>query len=338
MPAQKPLCVTVGEPSGIGPDIILAAWRARKKYKLQTFWVLGDPAMLARRALQLSLAVKITSIEASQVHDAFDDHLPVIPLSGPMQGEPGKPSKRDAMLVIEAITRGVEAVFCGQASGLVTCPISKEALYAIGFGHRGHTDFLADLAASKTGKPCLPVMMIASNALRAVPVTIHVPLREVPGLLTVSLIVETARIVAQALTLQFGIAKPRLAVSGLNPHAGEGGTIGNEDAAIIRPAVEQLRAEGFEVAGPLPADGMFHQAARATYDAAICMYHDQALIPVKALAFADGVNVTLGLPFIRTSPDHGTALALAGTGKADPSSFVAALKLAAMLAKRNQER
>jgi 4-hydroxythreonine-4-phosphate dehydrogenase len=251
-----------------------------------------------------------------------------------MRGEPGKPYSGDAPLVVDAIRKGVGAVLSGRASAIVTCPISKETLYAAGFKYPGHTEFLAELAREHTGRTCLPVMMIASEALRTVPVTIHVPLRDVPSLLTRDLIVETARVTAHDLAKHFGIANPRLAVSGLNPHAGEGGTIGREEVEIIDPAIRQIQSEGINAFGPLSADTMFHAKARLTYDAAICMYHDQALIPAKTLAFENGVNVTLGLPFVRTSPDHGTAFSIAGTGSADPSSFVAALKLAHRLAKQ----
>ncbi len=326
--------MTIGEPAGIGPDIILFAWAARKRLKLPPFFVIGDPSMLSRRALALGLAVKISAVEAGEMPGAFGGGLPVVSLSGAMRGEPGKPSGQDAPLVIEAIRAGVDAVFAGKAGALVTCPISKEALYGAGFSHPGHTEYLAELAHEKTGGKVLPVMMIASDELRTVPVTIHIALAKVPQALTTSLIVETARVTARDLAARFGIAKPRLAVAGLNPHAGEGGAMGREDIEIVAPAVAQLRAGGIDATGPLPADTMFHAKARAGYDAAICMYHDQALIPAKTLAFEDGVNVTLGLPFIRTSPDHGTAFALAGTGRADPSSFVAALKMARAMALR----
>jgi 4-hydroxythreonine-4-phosphate dehydrogenase len=333
--AALPLCVTIGEPAGIGPDIILAAWAQRKRLKLPPFFVIGDPAMLARRALALSLAVKISAIEAGEAQGPFGG-LPVAGLSAAMTGEPGKPSATDAPLVIEAIRTGVDAVFAGKASGLVTCPISKEALYGAGFTHPGHTEFLAELAREKTGKTVLPVMMIASEAVRTVPVTIHIALSQVPQALSTQLIVDTARVTAQGLKQRFGIENPRLAVAGLNPHAGEGGAMGREDIEIIAPAIARLRAEGIEASGPLPADTMFHAKARAGYDAALCMYHDQALIPAKTLAFEDGVNVTLGLPFIRTSPDHGTAFGIAASGKADPSSFVSALRMAHEMALRAQ--
>ncbi len=334
MPGPSPLCVTIGEPAGIGPDIILTAWANKAARPLPAFMVLGDPKMLARRAVMLGLKVNIRNLQVDEAPEP--DSLPVRPLSRAMDGIPGEPSHNDAQLVIEAITSAVDMVFAEGASGIVTCPISKEALYAAGFRHPGHTEFLAELAQSHTGVPVHPVMMIASELLRTVPVTIHIPLKDVPKSLTSQLIVETGRIVASDLSSRFGIEKPRIAVSGLNPHAGEGGAMGLEDREIIAPAIATLQAEGINVFGPLPADTMFHAKARAGYDAALCMYHDQALIPAKTLAFDEGVNVTLGLPFIRTSPDHGTAFAIAGTGKADPSSFVAALEMAHRFALKRQ--
>jgi 4-hydroxythreonine-4-phosphate dehydrogenase len=327
-----PLCVTIGEPAGIGPDIILLAWAGRKQFKLPPLFVIADPSVLSRRALELSIPLKIDVVEAGETAGPLSTGLPVVPLSSSMRGEAGKPASGDAGLVIEAIRRGVDAVMDGKASALVTCPISKEALYAEGFVHPGHTEFLAELASQRTGKPVFPVMMIASDAVRTVPVTIHVALSKVPELLTPELIVETCIVVERDLRERFGIERPRLAVAGLNPHAGEGGTMGSEDLQVIGPAIRKLQAAGIAATGPHSADTLFHERARQTYDAAICMYHDQALIPAKTLAFDEGVNVTLGLPFIRTSPDHGTAFAIAGTGKANPLSFVHALRLANTLA------
>jgi len=225
-------------------------------------------------------------------------------------------------------------VLAGEAAAIVTNPVAKNVLYRSGFPEPGHTEFLARLAAEATGTAVRPVMMLWSPELAVVPVTIHLPLAQVPGALDTALIVETGRIAARDLTSRFRIANPRLAVAGLNPHAGEDGAMGAEDIAIVRPAVEKLLALGIAVRGPLPADTMFHEGARATYDVALCMYHDQALIPIKTLAFDHAVNVTLGLPFVRTSPDHGTAFDIAGTGRADPSSLIAALRLAAKLAAR----
>jgi 4-hydroxythreonine-4-phosphate dehydrogenase len=255
----------------------------------------------------------------------------VIATGKPATAEPGKPDASSADAALASIRRAVADLKAGQASAVVTNPIAKSVLYQAGFRHPGHTEFLAELAATN-GKAPQPVMMLWSPLLAVVPVTIHVSLREAINQLTTELIVDTTRIVAAGLNKSFGLARPRLALSGLNPHAGEDGSLGAEDKTIVAPAIEILRAEGFNVRGPLPADTMFHQAARKNYDCAICMYHDQALIPIKTLAFDDGVNVTLGLPFVRTSPDHGTAFDIAGTGRANPASLVAALRLADRMA------
>ncbi|MFO1185036.1 MAG: 4-hydroxythreonine-4-phosphate dehydrogenase PdxA [Bauldia sp.] len=332
-----PLALTMGEPAGIGPDIALRAWHERVERRLPPFFVLADPDLLSRRAAQLSLPTPLLPVEPGEASRRFSEALPVVPLHAKATGTAGKIAAADAPAVVEAITRGVGLVREGEAAALVTCPINKAALYAAGFRHPGHTEFLAELAA-EGGEPPKPVMMLVAPDLRTVPVTIHIPLAEVPRRLTAGLIVDTARIVASDLRRRCGIARPRLAVAGLNPHAGEGGAMGTEDTGIVGPAVHTLQAEGIDVRGPLPADTLFHPAARSTYDVALCMYHDQALIPVKTLAFAEAVNVTLGLPFVRTSPDHGTALDIAGTGRADPSSLAAALRLAADLAAGEQRR
>ncbi|MCW5695377.1 MAG: 4-hydroxythreonine-4-phosphate dehydrogenase PdxA [Bauldia sp.] len=328
----KPVAVTIGEPGGIGPEITLAAWVRRDDLALPPFYVLGDAGLLAARGERIGADVPVAEVEPGDAIAAFADALPLVPLRAAMRDEPGVASPANGAAVIEAIERGVDEVFAGRAAALVTNPINKKALYEAGFAHPGHTEFLGALAERRTGRAARPVMMIAGPELRTVPVTIHIPLAEVPRQLSADLIVDTARIVAADLAARFGIAAPRLAVAGLNPHAGEGGTIGREDEEIVRPAVEALRARGIDARGPLPADTLFHAAARTAYDAAICMYHDQALIPAKTLAFDDGVNVTLGLPFIRTSPDHGTALDIAGTGRASPASLIAALRLAARMA------
>jgi 4-hydroxythreonine-4-phosphate dehydrogenase len=249
-------------------------------------------------------------------------------------GEPGQLSTSDAPAVIASIRSAVELVHAGRVAAVVTNPIHKKALNAVGFPFPGHTEFLGALGEELFGLRSTPVMMLAGPDLRVVPVTIHIPLAAVPGALTTELIVRTGEIVAHDLRSRFGIARPRLVVSGLNPHAGEDGMLGHEDEAVVRPAVEALRAAGVDAVGPLSADTMFHPAARATYDVALCMYHDQALIPIKTLAFDEGVNITLGLAFIRTSPDHGTALPLAGTGTARPHSLMAALRTAHALGVR----
>nr|WP_312968784.1 4-hydroxythreonine-4-phosphate dehydrogenase PdxA [Brucella intermedia] len=328
-----PLAISIGDPSGIGPDLALAAWLRRDELSLPPFALLADPQQLAARARHMGLEVQIEVIPTtSAASDVFAHALPVLPLNNTLTDSVGKPLPENAAGIIEAIERAVELTLKGEASAVVTCPISKKPLYEAGFRHPGHTEFLAELASQHTGKPVTPVMMLAGPQLRAVPVTIHIPLAEVPVRLSTADIIEVSRITAAELKQRFGIPAPRLAISGLNPHAGEGGAMGKEDDVIILPAIEALRRAGIDARGPLPADTMFHASARATYDAAVCMYHDQALIPAKALAFDETVNVTLGLPFIRTSPDHGTAFDIAGKGIARPDSLVAAIRLARQLA------
>jgi 4-hydroxythreonine-4-phosphate dehydrogenase len=326
-----PLALTSGEPAGIGPDITVKAWLRRNELKLPPFYLLGDLASLANRARALGLEVKLADVRAEDALATFADALPVVATGHAATARPGRPDNSSADAAMASIRQAVGDVIAGRASAVVTNPIAKNVLYRAGFRHPGHTEFLAELAASNGHIP-QPVMMLWSPALVVVPVTIHLSLRDAIAQLSSDLIVTTARIAAAALRTRFGLARPRLAVSGLNPHAGEDGSLGAEDQAIVAPAIEILRREGIEVRGPLPADTMFHEAARKTYDCAICMYHDQALIPVKTLAFDEAVNVTLGLPFVRTSPDHGTAFDIAGTGKADPSSLIAALRLAARMA------
>jgi 4-hydroxythreonine-4-phosphate dehydrogenase len=335
---SRPLALTLGEPAGIGPDITLAAWRRRVECDLPAFYLLGDPQCLARRAKRLGLDVPVELVTPATATPAFARALPVVALELSATAEPGHPDATSAPAAIASIDRAVADVLDGRAAAMVTNPVAKNVLYRAGFDEPGHTEYLARLSFERTGNPAWPVMMLWSPEVAVVPVTIHVPLHEVPQRLTRDLIFETGRVVARDLTERFGIAHPRLAVAGLNPHAGEDGTLGKEDATIVKPAVERLVADGIDARGPLAADTMFHEAARKTYDAALCMYHDQALIPIKTLAFDHGVNVTLGLPFVRTSPDHGTAFDIAGTGKADPSSLIAALKLAARLAAADQRK
>jgi 4-hydroxythreonine-4-phosphate dehydrogenase len=327
----KPLALTSGEPAGIGPDIAIKAWLHRDELKLPAFYLLGDRDFLRRRAQTLGLEVKFAEVRAEDASDAFGDALPVVATGHDATAQPGRPDDTSADAAIASIRQAVSDVVAGRASAVVTNPIAKSVLYRAGFRHPGHTEFLAELAAAG-GRTPQPVMMLWSPALAVVPVTIHLPLRDAITQLSRDLIVSTARIVDTALKTHFGLAHPRLAVSGLNPHAGEDGSLGTEDQTIIAPAIDILRGDGIAIRGPMPADTMFHDAARKTYDCAICMYHDQALIPIKTLAFDDAVNVTLGLPFIRTSPDHGTAFDIAGTGRANPSSLVAALRLAARMA------
>lgn len=328
-----PLAVSLGDPAGIGPDILLAA---HAKGDLPPFVAVGDPGVLEERARRLGVKAKLAIVGEDLALRRGAIH--VLPVAGKAAGKPGKPDPADGPLIVAAIETAVRLVREGRAGAVVTCPIAKANLYASGFRFPGHTEFLAELAGRHWGGHYRPVMMLAGPRLRAVPVTIHVPLASVATSLTTTAIVETARIVARDLTARFGIAAPRLAIAGLNPHAGEGGALGREDIEIVAPAVAALRAEGIDAFGPLPADTMFHAQARKRHDAAICMYHDQALIPVKALAFDSSVNVTLGLPFVRTSPDHGTAFDIAGSGRARPASFIAAMRLAAELAARKSPK
>ncbi len=327
-----PLALTQGDPSGIGPDVTLAAWAGRTE-ATPPFFVLADPAALAARAARLGLSVPIAEVEPGGAVAAFQTALPVVPLGARVAGRPGQPASEDAAATIEAIDRAVACVRRREAGAVVTNPVAKAVLYRAGFRHPGHTEYLGDLAARLWDGPHpRPVMMLWCDALAVVPVTVHIPLAAVPHALTGRLIEDTAATVARDLADRFGIARPRLAVAGLNPHAGEDGAMGREEVEVIGPALAVLRDRGLDVAGPFPADTLFTGGVRSRYDVALAMYHDQALIPIKTLAFDEAVNVTLGLPFVRTSPDHGTAFDLAGTGRASPTSLVAALRLAGRLA------
>lgn len=318
--APPPLALTMGEPAGIGPEVAAGAW-ARLRETGPAFVFLGDAALPA------GVPVEVVA-DAAGAAAVFARALPVLhaPLRAPCR--PGHPDPANAPGVVAAIDAAVALARSGAARAVVTAPIQKSALYAAGFAHPGHTEYLGELAG--TGVP--PVMLLACPQLRVVPVTVHERLAHAIARLTPDLIAATARTVHAALIRDFGIARPRLAVAGLNPHAGEGGALGPEDAAVVAPAVARLRAEGIDARGPLPPDTLFTAHARPGYDAAICLYHDQALIPIKTLDMAGGVNVTLGLSIVRTSPDHGTALDIAGRGVADPSSLVAALRLADAIA------
>ncbi len=329
-----PLVLTLGEPAGIGPELALLAWTKRSAENLPVFYLRGDIELLRQRAAQLQLNVPLAEVTPQDAAAAFAEALPVAPIGQPATAAPGVPDANSAAAAIASIRLAVEDVQAGRASAVVTNPIAKSVLYQAGFAHPGHTEFLAELAASQCPdqRAPQPVMMLWSAALAVVPVTIHRPLRDAITDLSSELIVSTARIVDAALRQQLAIAAPRLAISGLNPHAGEDGGLGTEEQTIITPAIEQLRRDGIDARGPLPADTLFHDAARRSYDCALCMYHDQALIPIKTLAFDRAVNVTLGLPFVRTSPDHGTAFDIAGTGRANPSSLIEALRLAARMA------
>ena len=320
----KMLLLTPGEPAGIAPEITAAAWAALRGSV--PFCLIGDADYFASRGGSYQSVENLR-----QAAEVFTTAIPVLHRPLPALCVAGVLNPKNSPWVIAAIEEAVALCLAGEASGMVTNPIQKETLYDVGFKFQGHTDFLASLAKCQGQE----VMMLVGADLRAVPVTVHIPLSEVPKALTTTAIVTQGKIVAEALQKYFGIAHPRIAVTGLNPHAGENGAMGHEDQTIVLPAVLELRDAGISVLGPLPADTAFHAEARATYDAILCMYHDQALIPAKTLDFHGGVNVTLGLPFIRTSPDHGTALGLAGTGKASPSSLIAAINLAASMAAHN---
>jgi 4-hydroxythreonine-4-phosphate dehydrogenase len=328
----QPLVLTLGEPAGIGPDLALAIWHRRAELRIPPFYIVADPDLLARRARRLALEVPIVTVAPAAAAATFATALPVVGLDIPVTAEPGRPDASSAPAAIAAIRRAVADVLGGSAAAIVTNPVAKNVLYNSGFAEPGHTEFLAALTLEATRQRLRPVMLLWSPELAVAPVTIHLPLREIFAHLSTELVVDVGRIVARDLAARFAIPRPRLAVAGVNPHAGENGALGGEDGTIVAPAVARLKAEGIDARGPLPADSLFHKAARATYDAALCMYHDQALIPIKTLAFDHAVNVTLGLPFVRTSPDHGTAFDIAGSGRADPTSLVAALRLAARLA------
>ena len=309
----------MGDPAGIGGEIAAGAWRALRGTG-PAFLALDDPGRLAGLA-------PVQVIESpAQAASVFPHAIPVLPVPLAARPVPGQPDPANAPAILASIERAVRLAQSGQAAAVVTNPISKALLTGAGFPHPGHTEFLGAL----TGQPH-PVMMLANVHLRVVPVTVHFALRQALALLTTARILHAARVTAAALRDQFGVPHPRLAVAGLNPHAGEAGTMGDEEGSIIQPAIDALRAEGLAVTGPHPPDTMFTPDARRCYDAAICMYHDQALIPLKTLDMASGVNVTLGLPIVRTSPDHGTAFDIAGQGRADPSSLIAALRMAAAL-------
>jgi 4-hydroxythreonine-4-phosphate dehydrogenase len=329
---RSPLALTLGEPAGIGPDITVAAWLRRAELCLPPFYLLADPDFVARRAAQVAPGLPTCVVEPAAASQAFKEHLPIVDIGVRISAQPGRPDASSAPAALAAIRRA------GAARAIVTNPVAKNVLYQSGFSEPGHTEYLARLAAETCGVIARPVMMLWSPELAVVPVTIHLPLREVIPSLTLELVTETGRIVANDLRARFGVARPRLALAGINPHAGEQGALGDEDRTIVAAAVERLRSEGIDAGGPFPADSLFHDAARATYDVALAMYHDQALIPIKTLAFDHAVNVTLGLPFIRTSPDHGTAFDLAGSGRASAGSLIAALRLAARLADNAERR
>lgn len=324
-----PFAISIGEPSGIGPEIILKSWSARNKHKLPDFIVVGSEQILARTVVKLGLNIPLQTVSSlSETGNIFQTALPILDMGLDADFEFGIPSTHTASLTIEAIKKSVALIFDHKVAGLVTAPIQKSALYQAGFSSPGHTEYLAHLCKKITSDDEMPVMMLISDGLRVVPLTIHMPFSQVAKSITPDLIRRTCEKITTALIQDFGISNPRIAVAGLNPHAGEDGAMGNEEQLVIAPALDQLRNQGMNIRGPLPADTMFHTAARARYDAALCMYHDQALLPVKTLDFEGAVNVTLGLPIVRTSPDHGTALNIAGKNLANPDSMINALKMA----------
>jgi 4-hydroxythreonine-4-phosphate dehydrogenase len=324
---MQPIALTMGDPAGIGGELTLRTWLAHPGPCLVT---LDDPERLAALAQTLGLDVPVRTVDrAVDALTVYAEALPVLPVRLAEPAIPGHPNPANAVAIVKSIERATALCQSGEAAAMVTNPINKAALYQAGFHYPGHTEFLAVL----TGAVGQQIMMLASPHLKVVPVTVHASLRDSIAMLTTRMIVDAARTTATALRRDFGLASPRLAVAGLNPHAGEQGALGNEETALIQPAIDTLRAEGIDVSGPWPPDTMFTPAARKRYDVAICMYHDQALIPLKTLDMDHGVNVTLGLPIVRTSPDHGTAYDIAGKGVADPSSLIAAITLAAELAR-----
>ncbi len=322
-----PLAVALGDPAGIGPEIVAAVWAARTTHNLPPFFAIGD-----MRSIRGVWDGPVVALGAPGDAAAMFPHaLPLVQVDDPGEIIPGAPNLAGARCALDSLEIAVGLTRTGTASGIVTGPVSKSQLYQIGFTYPGQTEFIAERCGVAGGNV---VMMLAGPTLRTVPVTIHTPFAQVPNILTTELIVSRARVTARGLQRDFGIAAPRLAVAGLNPHAGENGTLGRQEIDVIIPAIEILRAEGIDVVGPMSADAMFYPVARAKYDAAICMYHDQALIPLKTIHFDDGVNITLGLPIVRTSPDHGTAFDIAGKGIASPAAMIAAIRMAGEAAAR----
>lgn len=325
--SQPPLAVSMGEPAGIGPDLVLRLFAERTALGLPPIVIFGSAGFLRARAARLGLDLELVATTPAEAAAIFPAALPVAEVDGLVGDRPGDPSPVSAPLVIDAIAQATASVLSGACRALVTAPIHKHVLHRSGFDYPGHTEYLAALCANGA-RPRQPVMMLLHEDFRVVPLTVHVPLSKVPGLITTDLLGVTIRTVVHDLRSRFGIAEPHIAVSGLNPHAGEGGSIGTEDLDIIAPAVTGLQQEGLSVEGPLPADTLFHPPHWRRYDAVVAMYHDQALIPIKTVAFDSAVNMTLGLPIVRTSPDHGTAFDLAGTGRGSTASMLAAIRLA----------
>jgi len=334
---RKPLVLTLGDPAGIGPEITAKAWLALKN-KTQCAFAIIAPLRVMEKAMQDIGGPKPKAIsELSDVTNIFANNLPVLPLDGRV-AKAGKPSPDNAMTITESIERAVGRALSGEAAGIVTNPISKDILYQAGFTFPGHTEYLGDLTATSPAPYARgPVMMLAGGGLRVGLVTVHLPLKDAAEQLSSDAILNNARVINGALKCDFGIKNPRIALAGLNPHAGEGGALGMEERNIINPTARVLREEGLDVTDAQPADTLFHTEAREGYDAVLAMYHDQGLIPVKTLDFHGGVNITLGLPIVRTSPDHGTAFGIAGQNKARPDSLIAAIKTAREIA-NNRER
>lgn len=327
MRAIAPLAISMGDPAGIGPEVIAKAWAAREREALPCFFAVGD--MRAVTAVWTGPVERID--DPRDAPDVFGRALPVVSVVDDDAITPGQPDIGGARCALQSLELAAGLARSDAASGLVTAPVAKAELYRIGFNYPGQTEFVAERCGVARENA---VMMLAGPTLRVVPLTIHEPLASVPGALTVDLLVARARVTARGLTRDFGIAAPRLALAGLNPHAGESGAIGREEIDVMLPAIEQLRSEGIDIVGPLAADTMFYPRARARYDAALCAYHDQALIPIKTLHFDDGVNITLGLPIVRTSPDHGTAFDIAGRDLAEPGAMIAAIRMAGEAAQR----
>ncbi len=328
------LALTMGDPSGIGPELSLKAWLSRRSHDLPPFVYIGNEDHLKRSAEHLALDAAIGRVETpADAFDAFNKKVPVIDIELKAPVEYGKPNAQHATAVIKSLDRAIAYVMNGSVGAIVTNPIHKKTMWDGGFRFPGHTEYLAD-KVKNGNSPADVVMMLAIKGLRVVPVTIHVPLKDVSASLDASSLVRIGMLTSQALTCDFGIEHPRLGVAGLNPHAGEDAALGSEERDIIAPAVEELRKAGIEASGPYPADTLFSEQLRTRFDAIICMYHDQALIPLKAIDFDRGINVTLGLPFVRTSPDHGTAHDIAGQGLAKPDSLIMALKTAHQIAER----
>ena len=333
--AVSPIAVSLGDPAGVGPEIIAESWVRRREAGLAPFFVVGGAGVLARAAQGRGLSLKVERISnPSHTANVFERALPVLGLED-VEAAAGSPTEEGAALALHSLAEATRFALLGTAGAVVTAPVAKAQLATVGFEFPGQTEFLAEVCGLAQEDA---VMMLAGPSLRAVPLTVHCALAEVPGRLTSELIAHRARIVAAALARDFGIPTPRIAVCGLNPHAGEGGRFGTEERDIITPAIEALVSEGLDVTGPHPADALFTPRARKTYDAALAMYHDQALVPLKALDFDEGVNVTLGLPIVRTSPDHGTAFDIAGKGLADPGAMIAALKMAGGMAERRASK